>query len=308
MLLVLVLSGHSARNILDAQTTDPHAYFNALVTRPEHYRSYSLRDPKQLATRNNGGYAQCNNCPLDVTYNPTNDPDPRRQDAAKLVVPASNNDIGNPVYLPLGTQDGHTYLVTWDAWWGAEFDYGNTNLGTYKAFQFAQPGGTGSPCMGNPGWFEVQERFNQASGSAIAKTTARSYFPAQDPIPGADFTVQPERWVRYWVLIEKNAEPTPSYFSMWMADTQAGPVQLLNRAALKSCASVSNFWIEFNTSSAWSTRVVGPLVAYLRNVVMLKDVVGPTTLFQRPNSGAPLPPPPTPTAPSAPKNLRIVSP
>jgi hypothetical protein len=301
MVIVLVLSGHDGRNVVDAQT-NPHAYFNALVTRPEHYRSWSLRDHSQLLTKSQGGLAQCDSCPLNVTYDPASDPDPRRQDAAKLVIPAGAVSLRNFLYLPVDSKDGHNYLVTWDAWWGAEFDYGNTNIASYKAFQF------GSQCVGQPTWFEVRSRFSLAGGAAIATIDGRSYNPAVQPMAAVgSFTIQPERWTRYWVLLEQRSGNT-DLVSLWAADTQTDPVKLIDRAALNLCNTVNNLWIEYNTSSAWTQRPVGPLVSYLRNFAMLRDVASPTSLLQRPNAGIPLPPPPTPTAPSAPKNLRIVSP
>jgi hypothetical protein len=54
---------------------DQHAYFNALVQRSDHWKSYSFRDPKQLE----GPW---------VTYNPAADTDRHKQDAAKVVIPA----------------------------------------------------------------------------------------------------------------------------------------------------------------------------------------------------------------------------
>lgn len=71
-----------------AAQEDPHAYFNALVARGDHWKSFSLRDPGQLDHPKNGGYANSNSVPLSVTYSPSTDPDPNRQDAAKLVIPA----------------------------------------------------------------------------------------------------------------------------------------------------------------------------------------------------------------------------
>ena len=54
---------------------DPHAYFNSLIRRPEHWRSYSFREAAQVGTR-------------WVTYNPAADSRPNRQDAAKVIIPA----------------------------------------------------------------------------------------------------------------------------------------------------------------------------------------------------------------------------
>lgn len=65
----------------------PHAYFDNLVGRADHWRSYSLRNPGQLARPADGGFANSNSDPLMVTYNPASDTDPRAQDAAKVVIP-----------------------------------------------------------------------------------------------------------------------------------------------------------------------------------------------------------------------------
>jgi hypothetical protein len=65
----------------------PHDYFNALRADPSHWLSYSLRDPAQLASRQDGGYAQGpRTWPLVVTYAPSGDTDPHKQDAAKVVI------------------------------------------------------------------------------------------------------------------------------------------------------------------------------------------------------------------------------
>lgn len=70
------------------ESLSPHAYFDALVSRADHWRSYSLRNPAQLDYPNRGGYANSNSGPLAVTYDPANDFDPNKQDAAKVVIPA----------------------------------------------------------------------------------------------------------------------------------------------------------------------------------------------------------------------------
>lgn len=280
-----------------------HGYFDMLRGLPEFMRGHSLRPQpgaavgtvhyeKQLLSKSLGGYAQGGTTlPYNVIYDPVGDPDPRKQDAAKLTVAANNNDIANFLYLPFGATTG-TYLVTWDIWWGAEFDYGNTQLATYKTIQIRQPSGANSPCVGTNQWFEIQHRFSAASGAAIARVTGRSYFPNVDPVPNvvinpgttpptqASFTVQPERWVRYWLLIDRTG--AQSAVSLWVADPQTGPVLLIDRFLKTACTSLHEFEIEFNTSSAWVARPIGPLVAYLKNVAMLRNVANPTTLMQRP--------------------------
>ena len=67
-------SGRLETNVAAAE--DPHAYFNMLVRRNDHWKSYSLRDPAQLGNRQ---YA---------TYDPASDTNRQKQDAAKFVIPA----------------------------------------------------------------------------------------------------------------------------------------------------------------------------------------------------------------------------
>ena len=80
----------TAASLLPAQTTSPHAYFDALVARADHWKSYSLRSAAQLARPIDGGYADSNSNPLMVTFAPNEDDDPHAQDAAKVVIPPFN--------------------------------------------------------------------------------------------------------------------------------------------------------------------------------------------------------------------------
>jgi hypothetical protein len=130
----------------------------------------------------------------------------------------------------------------------------------------------------------------------------------------ADFVIGPETWTRYWVEVEV----IPGAFdrvSLWIADERRGPVQLLNRLEIESAGTLTNLWMEFNSSA---NRTGGPLVAYLRNVVMFSNLADPTTILQRPWSDPNHPPPPTPppyspsTGPPpvvvpAPQNVRIIT-
>jgi hypothetical protein len=59
-----------------AAAEDPHAYFDQLVRRSDHWKSYSFRDNAMLGNRR------------FVTYDPASDTDRHRQDAAKVVVEA----------------------------------------------------------------------------------------------------------------------------------------------------------------------------------------------------------------------------
>ncbi len=270
-----------------------HSYFNNLAARPDKLAVYSLRDPAQLQTRANGGYANCNSCPLDVTYTYPNDPDPRRQDAAKIVVESSKNSLRNQLRLPIPSHS-NSVLVTWDAWWGDEFRYQNSGIPTYKAWQLSSGGSI---------WTEPRSRFSLAPSNKIAMVDLRYYgSPGPGSIKGTtfnginygdqalgpmvgEFAISPETWTRYWALLTYTG--TWTEFSLWVADVNTGPVQILDRELVTerySGATWDYLWVEFNTSTNTIKPGRGDLVAYARNVVMLQGISYQSTLnlLQRP--------------------------
>src|SRR5215216_1499274 len=69
---------------------DTNAYFNALVGRTDHWKSWSLRSAAQVTWQSQGGFIACSptGCPDQlITYSPTTDRDAHAQDAAKVRVP-----------------------------------------------------------------------------------------------------------------------------------------------------------------------------------------------------------------------------
>ncbi|HEY0872610.1 MAG TPA: hypothetical protein VGD94_03990 [Vicinamibacterales bacterium] len=259
-----------------------HAYYLTLAGRSDCLRAYSLRDAAQLQTPNNGGFAHSNSRPLVVTYDPANDPDPRRQDAAKVVIGTSSNSLVNQVRVPIPQYSG-ALLVTWDAWFGKEFAQSTSGIPTYKNFQLASNGAI---------WTEVRSRFSLASGGDIAAVDLRYYGTpgpgttkqgdALAPMTGS-FVIKPETWTRYWVLIKPAGQWTE--FSLWVADATRGPVQLLDRSLVTpkgSGARWDEFWLEYNTSTDTVKPGRPPLVGYARNIVMLHNVTNVGPLLQRP--------------------------
>jgi hypothetical protein len=291
---------------------DAHAYFNALVARSDHWKSYSLRSHAQLME-----YRAADSKPPSVTYDPSGDPYPYRQDAAKVLVPAydplmltGGNSISNQVWLPLGTQHGHSYMATWDAWYGDELRREFTNMINWKTFQFDAPrsfGGRGTI------WFEVRTRFDLAPTPAdVARVDARGYsYPMGPNVTDGQplspsvgtFVVKPRTWLRYWVKIEQNALGW-DLMSLWVADENTNAVKIIDRLQFEAYDGISRFRLEFNTSQDPVKVGRGPLVAYVRNFVMLEDVADEGPLFLRPLAG--VPPPPV-DRPAPPTNVRIVS-
>jgi hypothetical protein len=72
-----------------AAAGDEHAYFEALQRRADLWKAWSLRDPAQLISDSLGGFATGPVAEAkSITYSPEMDTDRRRQDAAKIVIPA----------------------------------------------------------------------------------------------------------------------------------------------------------------------------------------------------------------------------
>lgn len=265
-----------------------HLYFETLAARVECKVAYSLRSAEQMAE-----YRQSNSRPQSINYDPAGDTDPRRQDAAKIVVPADAVSLPNQLHLPIPAHDGTSLFVTWDAWWGKEFAFANTSTGNYKAFQFASPAGRI--------WTEVKSDFDEAHKNyspAVATVIVRSYgdlgttlgpnVTNRQPLSPqkAQFAIMPEVWTRYWVYFKPVGEWHE--FSLWMADENREPVLLIDRLQIKpnslegKATGWEKFWIEYNTSSNGIPAGRGPLVSYARNVVMLHGVADPARLLERP--------------------------
>ena len=269
----------------------PHDYYNMMASRSDCWRAYSLRDPKQLDIPNNGGYAHSNSRPLVVTYDPANDPDPRRQDAAKIVIGTGSNSLTNQIRVPIPKHAPDSLFVTWDAWFGAEFKVGTSGIPDYKTFQF------GSPF--HDIHMVIRNRFGMSTNTAglidgrlypeggYSQGPNVTFADTLTPRVGT-FHVQPEKWTRYWAYFKAPASGSIWYeYSLWAADATTGPVLIYDRMQVRpspqsTSASWEAFWLEYNTSTATVKAGRPPLVAYARNIVVLKGVTNPTSLLIRP--------------------------
>ena len=289
LLVVLV-----ACAVLDAQAPDPHAYFKQLTSRPDVVYAYSLRDQAEL-DKYAGRLGS-----TDITYKPFADTYPDRQDAAKVLIGANRVSIARQVRVPI-THTAGSLLLTWDAFWGSEFQGKLGNLQTHKTFQIS------SQLTKSGLWFEVRSRY-ALGGGGVAAVDARAYAPLgpntrRGPYDRIDplldgFIIEARRWTRYWVLLELVPDGWDRV-SLWVADEKRNAKQLYKRIEIRSAGSIQQFWLEFNSSGS---RTGPPLVAYVRNVVGLLNVSNPTALMQRPGSSAQVP---IPTVPAAPSKSRI---
>src|SRR5437773_607274 len=113
----------------------PHRYFDSVKGRTDVLAAYSLRDQAMLDEYAHGPAATA----VNVTYDFANDPYPDKQDAAKVTIPADQVSLKDTLRLPIPPTSGESLMVTWDAWWGREFETGHSGHGNYKNFQFASP-------------------------------------------------------------------------------------------------------------------------------------------------------------------------
>ena len=280
--------------LVAATASGNHAYFDRLSQRSNCMVAYSLRNMDQLLAYMDQANPAIK--PWDVTYTYPNDPDPRQQDAAKHVIPADQVSLPNNVRLPIPPYGSDSLLVTWESWLGAEFSYANTQIGRYKHFQFASPAGRI--------WTEVRSVFQDAGPGEVAKLDMRSYGDLGAEL-GANVThdnnlrpqlntfgILPETWTRYWAFFKPVGFPWYE-FSLWIADPTKGPVLAFDRLLITpnlpgggggagSSDRWESFWLEYNTSSNQLPPGRGPLVAYARNVVMLRGVSDVAGLLERP--------------------------
>jgi hypothetical protein len=127
-----------------------HAYFHALASRPDCFAAYSLRDAAQIEQ-----HRRRKDRPPSVFYLYPNDPDPRRQDAMKILLEPDTADLRTQVVLPIGPHHPKNLLITWDVWWGREYDFKHSNIWIQK----------GMPQFGSPDariWLSVHANFQAA--------------------------------------------------------------------------------------------------------------------------------------------------
>lgn len=295
--LGLIASHHQPSLAAAAPESDPHAYFRTLVARRDHIVSYSLRDPAQLDHPKNGGFAHSNTRELFVTYEPAKDTYPKRQDAAKVLIPAGANNLRNQVRLPFDHKDGG-FLIVWDAWWGGEFRFESAGIKNYKAFQLESGGRI---------WTEIRSRLQRAQRlpGAVALVDVRPYGPSAQrkgsrvgglnygggSLGGqlANFSIAPDTWTRYWVQLVPRQDGEWWDLSLWVADETREAVQLFEKEAVRpnrpKGKGWDRFWLEYNTSTSAVKPKRGDLVSYVRNVVVLRFVGDPAGLLERPAPG-----------------------
>jgi hypothetical protein len=209
--------------------------------------------------------------------------------AAKALIGTGGNSLLSQVRIPLGTEDGHSYLFTWDAWKARGFrcvqladgSLSGSGLSNYKDWQFGQ----GSGNDGSLG-LEVRSRFLYDKNTVLAPdelavVDMRRYLAVENPVTQdslipvlAPFRIKWEVWTRYWVLIEHIVGDWDRV-SLWCADATRDPIQIYDRVGVETDSHrIAAWWVERNTSTDTVAKGRGELRARDRNFAALKD---PTT-------------------------------
>jgi hypothetical protein len=218
------------------------------------------------------------------------------------------NTVPNPVRVPLGTEDGHTYLFTWDGRWTDSYlDSGLTN---HKTFNLLSDGI----------WFEPNTNFSGNGHESCFDSTihfaglhARSYNSVGGPAdwsasngnqlgPGAtdnepvsprasEFCARTDEWIRFWVRVVHRADDY-DVLDFWVATETVDATPLLSeipvsvRPTSNPPHSIETFYLEYNTSTDHYTRGSRrDLVAYIRNFAVLVDPpedLAAAGIFERP--------------------------
>jgi len=222
----------------------------------------------------------------------------------------ATNTVPNPIRVPLGTEDGHTYLLTWDGLWTDSYlDSGLTNHKTFNLLSdgiwfepnTAFSGGDHESCFDPTIHFAaLQARGYNAVGGPEdwSASTGDQFGPGvteNQPISprASDFCARPGEWIRFWVRVQQRADDY-DVLDFWVATETVDVTPLLTavpisvRATSSSPGSIDTFYLEYNTSTDLYTRgSQRDLVAYVRNLAVLVDPpddLADAGIFERPLS------------------------
>lgn len=276
-----------------------HDYFEALRARPDVLAAYALRSHEELARYRYGAY------PAKVAFDPG-------ADAARWTW-GQNEVNAEQLRLPLGLQrpasgSSKVLIVSdhcWDDSWFTEWVETRNADGTIKRLDGwkwlqvtdKEPARTR---IGNI-WLEPQMRWIGHDVGVLSWFGVRGYQAVRPPtintghgltIDGrnylegslgpmrATFRARARTWTRAFIEIEQRAGDEFARVSFWMADETQEAVPIILGAEMRSGGVNDTFWIEYNTSR--EVRAGGPMAAWARNVVMLREVADPTPLLLRP--------------------------
>lgn len=283
----------------EASASVTYAYFDQLVQRPDCLIAYSLRSQDQITKYKHPGEVK-------VNYDPV-------MDAAKwswIRDDESAENLRLPILLERPASGTRKILIIadhrWDTGWFTEFKQPDgTWMGGWKWLQV-----TSGKSATNPEQrvsFEPRMRAigewaaeHPNESDVLAIFDVREYMGVRAPTTstgavgcGVDFgeavainhqmgcfKARANRWTRSFIEIEVTAGDEFAKTSFWLADELQEPVAIFRNAEVRMYNPIREFWYEYDTSRP--ERLGGAMAAWGRNVVVLKDVADPTTVFARP--------------------------
>jgi hypothetical protein len=109
-----------------AAPADPHAYYFGLASRPDCFAAYSLRDSGQVDS------IRLPKTATSIQYLYPSDPDPRRQDAARVRIPEGAKGADGQLRVSAGPSKGANVFLTLDVWYGKEWNAAHSRLSLHK--------------------------------------------------------------------------------------------------------------------------------------------------------------------------------
>lgn len=203
------------------------------------------------------------------------------------------------------TEDGYTYLFTWDTYRTQSWMQPLEDIG-YKTFHFNSPASTlfmeprdamngGNNAEGRCPAFDrsihvagFETRMYANLGGVDPWTPAQHNrlgpgITDQEPLlyPGrtAGFCIFPSKWVRLWFKLEQRVNDW-DILDVWAADEDQSPVRIYTDIPISlkisgTTVGLTTFLAEFNTSDSDLTRPeMRDLVSYMRNWAALRWVTG----------------------------------
>lgn len=284
----------------EAPPSVTYAYFDQLVQRPDCLIAYSLRSQDQITKYKHPGEVK-------VNYDPV-------MDAAKwswIRDDESAENLRLPILLERPPSGTRKILIIadhrWDDGWFTEFKQPDGSwMGGWKWLQV-----TSGKAADNPEQrisFEPQMRsvgewaaeHPNESPRVLSLFSVREYMGVRSPTTSSGtvgcgvsfgetvgingqqgcFKGYSNTWTRTFIEIAVTAGDEFASASFWMADENQNPIEIFRNAQVRMYNPIREFWYEYDTSRP--ERMGGAMAAWGRNVVVLKDVADPTTVFARP--------------------------
>ncbi len=207
--------------------------------------------------------------------------------AAGALITSISDKLGSQPYMPISGTNGHSYFITWDAWYAPEcmFNIQGHNLAG-KMFQFCEGDTlqlqvrcdsneqlTAGVDMGLIGWLELH---HGTTGPNTITNPSHSQIEVYGQGLPTRFRLYPSRWTRFYAWIDMhNSDPDWDIVHWWIADEVQEPQEIVGGAEITFSNNLGVMRFEFDSSRArldpGEPVMNDPRYVYVRNYAVLKD-------------------------------------